>query len=77
MNKIFDEVARLFHEPHQIPSQGDPQVEHGDEISINSDNSTGELKDDFYLYEVACAVADEELDQRRMRWLRNGFKALC
>ncbi|MCJ1260926.1 hypothetical protein MMC22_000790 [Lobaria immixta] len=77
VNKIFDEVARLFHEPHQIPSQGDPQVEHGDEISINSDNSTGELKDDFYLYEVACAVADEELDQRRMRWLRNGFKALC
>lgn len=77
VNKIFDEVAGRVHESHQTPSQGDPRVEHGNQMSINSDSSSGELKDDFYLYEVACAVANEELDQRRMRWLKNGFKALC
>ncbi|KAL9131999.1 MAG: hypothetical protein Q9217_000209 [Psora testacea] len=77
VNKIFNEVARLVHEFHQTSSEGDPQVEHSDEMRIKSDSSSGEFKDDFYLYEVACAVADEELDQRRMRWLENGFKALC
>lgn len=74
VNKIFDEVAGLVRGFHQTPSQGDPRVKYGDE---NSDSSSGEFKDDFYLYEVACAVADEDLDQRRMRWLKNGFKALC
>lgn len=77
VNKIFDEVARLVHKSHQTPSQGDPKVEHGEEMSINSDSSSDKFEDDFYFYEVACAVADEELDQRRMRWLKDGFKALC
>lgn len=45
INKIFDEVAKRVHESHQTPSQGDPRVE-----SINSHSSSGELKDDFYLY---------------------------
>ncbi len=77
VNKIFDEVAGLVHELHPTPSQGDPQVDSGDGMSINSDSSSGEFKDDFHLYEVACAFANGELDQRRMRWLENGFKALC
>lgn len=72
VNKIFDEVAKRVHESHQISSQGDPRVE-----STNSHSSSGKLKDDFHLYEVACALAKGELDQRRMRWLKNGFKALC
>lgn len=72
VNKIFDEVAKRVHESHQISSQGDPRVE-----SANSHSSSGKLKDDFHLYEVACALAKGELDQRRMSLLKNGFKALC
>lgn len=71
VNKIFDEIA------DQTSPQGDPQVEDSDEMNINIDSSSDKFKDDFYLYEVACAVAVEELDQRRMRRLKNGFKALC
>ncbi|MCJ1347383.1 hypothetical protein MMC31_005608 [Peltigera leucophlebia] len=72
VKKIFDEVDKRVHESHHTPSQGDPRVE-----SINSHSSSGKLKDGFYLYKVACALAKGELDQRRMSWLKNGFKALC
>lgn len=79
VNKIFDEIARVPRESHQTPSQGDSQAERGDEMSINidSDSSDGEFEDDFYLYEVACAVADEELDERRMKRLKYGLLSLC
>lgn len=79
MSKIFDEVARLVHKSHQTPSQSDPKVAHGDETSIDSDSdsSSDKFEDDFYFYEVACALANDELDQRRMTWLKDGFNALC
>jgi len=32
--------------------------------------------DDFHIYDVACALADGNLDQRRMSYLETGFNAL-
>ena len=40
------------------------------------DSSNGAFKDEFYHYEVASTVANEDLDQRRTRWLKNRFEAL-
>lgn len=49
-------------------------------VAAKAAASKCELKDldDFYLYEVACALATGTggLDQRRMALLKNGFKAL-
>ncbi len=56
---------------HEADCSRRPRVE-----SINSYNSS-ELKDDFYLCEVACALAKGKLDQRQTRWLKNGLNALC
>lgn len=77
VNKTFDEVAGLVPESHQTPSTAIPRIKNGNEMSINSDSSSGELKDDNYLYEDACALVNEELNQRQMRWLKDGSKALC
>lgn len=80
--KIFDEVALRACKSHQSPFQeGDPRVDesinsHSSLSSHSSNSSNSKLKDDFHLYEVACALATGNLDQRRMTWLKNGFKAL-
>ena len=33
-------------------------------------------RDDFLLYDVACALADGELDEFRLQWIKRGFETL-
>ena len=75
VNKIFDEIAELVREAHETAFQADQKDAHGNEMWVNSDDSN--IKDNFYLYEVACDLIDENLDQRRLRWLKGGFEDLC
>lgn len=75
VNKIFDEIAELVREAHETVFQADQKNAHENEMWMNSDDSN--IKDNFYLYEVACDLIDQNLDQRRLRWLKKRFENLC
>lgn len=50
----------------------DEKSEHGDMENANNEYEP----DDFHKYDVACALADGDLDKRRMSYLETGFGAL-
>lgn len=66
VNKIFNEVAIQVRKSHELPSQEDDPRADESNNSNSSDSSDNKLKDKFYFYEVACALATGNLDQRRM-----------
>jgi hypothetical protein len=33
-------------------------------------------RDDFLLYDIACALVDGELDEFRLQWIKRGFETL-
>jgi len=47
-------------------------------ICHDSDGSLTELPDDDdrHLYDIACALAEGDLDHIRLQWIKNGFEAL-
>ena len=38
---------------------------------------SGFAGDEFYLYEVACAIADGDIDEMLLGWVKDGFAILC
>lgn len=47
-------------------------------VCHDSGGSLSELldDDDRHLYDIACALAEGDLDHRRLQWIKNGFEAL-
>jgi hypothetical protein len=49
-----------------------------DEIVLLDDEALKSTdRDDFLLYDITLALADGELDEFRLQWIKRGFKALC
>ena len=76
MDKIFDEIAR--HIPDRARKTTSHNGQEDDSHGGMIDKAYNSFLDDgFYLYEIATAIADGDLDERRLGWIKDGFAILC
>ncbi|KAI9751970.1 MAG: hypothetical protein M4579_005806 [Chaenotheca gracillima] len=77
MEKVFDEIVRAIGKGSSTSILADSEAEEpGAWGNDNEDEPELTEPDDFYLSDVAHALADGELDDRRLGYLKTGFAKL-